>query len=66
MQTGESPQSSSCGANSAEAIAGHESEDDMEIDVVTLDPPGGPSELLHPVMHVLVSPPFYQKNPLLV
>ena len=66
MQTGESPQSSSCCASSAGAIAGHESEDDMEIDVVTLDPPGGPSELLHTVMHVLISPPLYRKPPLLV
>ncbi|CAK0774033.1 hypothetical protein CVIRNUC_004127 [Coccomyxa viridis] len=43
VQTGESPQSSSCGANSAEAVVGCESGDDMEVDVVTLDPPGAPT-----------------------
>ena len=58
MQTGESPQSSSCGANSAEAVVGCESGDDMEVDVVTLDPPGAPSELLYPMSHVPAFPAF--------
>ena len=66
VRTGESPQSSSCVASSAGAIAGHESEDDMEIDVVTLDPPGSPSELLHTVIYMLVFLPFCQRKPLLV